>query len=139
MRVFCLLFCVAISVGAASANPSLKKVRTEVRAVVEAQLKAFQDGDYGAAYEFASAGLQQKFTVPLFERLIRRGYPALPRHARAELGIGREAGKDRVAIVVSVYDGRGRQTDYLYLLVRQSGGWRIEGVEAVRVPKRGDI
>lgn len=139
MRVICLLLGVAISAGAAAANPSLEKVRTEVRAVVEAQLKAFQNGDYGAAYEFASAGLQQKFTVPLFERLIRRGYPALPRHTRAELGIGREAGKDRVAIVVSVYDGRGRQTDYLYLLVGQSDGWRIEGVEAVPVPPRGDI
>lgn len=139
MRVFCLLLCLTMGAGVASAGPSPEKVRTEVRAVVAAQLKAFQDGDYGAAYEFASAGLQQKFTVPLFERLIRRGYPALPRHTRAELGIVREAGEDRVAVVVSVYGGRGRQTDYLYLLVRQSSGWRIEGVEAVPVPTRGDI
>lgn len=139
MKFFLLLLGLVASAGAEPTRVSSKEVQAEVRTVVEAQLAAFRAEDYGAAYALAAASLQRKFSAPLFERLIKRGYPALARHARAELGLVRGDRQDRAEVVVSVYDGREQQADFRYLMVRQRAGWRIDGVEPVPVAKRGDI
>lgn len=139
MKFFLLLLGLVVSAGAAQPPVSSKKVQDEVRMVVEAQLAAFRADDYGAAYALAAANLQRRFSAPLFERLIKRGYPALARHTRTELGLVRGDGQDRAEVVVSVYDGREQQADFRYLVVRQRAGWRINGVEPVPVAKRGDL
>ena len=41
-------------------------------------------------------------------------------------------------MIISVYDGQDRQSDYRYLMVKQSDQWRINGVLAEAPPKRGD-
>ena|SRR5687768_10543321 len=43
-------------------------------AVVEKQLAAFRAADYSSAYRQAASGVQQKFTAPQYEAMIRRDY-----------------------------------------------------------------
>ena len=44
-------------------------------AVVNDQLSAVRAADYASAYAYAANGMQQKFTLPQFERMFRRNYP----------------------------------------------------------------
>ena len=138
MKIILLLLCLAVTVGAEPLHLSSKEVRKGVLEVVDAQLTAIHEGKYDAAYALASVNIQRQFSELLFERLIKRGYPALARHARAETGLVRDDSEGRAEVVVSVYDGQDRQTDYRYLVVRQGDEWRINGVVAAPLPKRGD-
>src|SRR5689334_16027304 len=51
---------------------SSKKVRDEVRAVVEAQLAALRIGDFATAYDFAARPLRRQFDERLFALMIKR-------------------------------------------------------------------
>ncbi len=62
-------------------HASTKAVREAVQEVVAAQLLAIKDGDFEKAYGYATEGIKRRFTAPVFAALIRRGYPALIRHA----------------------------------------------------------
>jgi hypothetical protein len=138
MKWFLLMLCLAVTAGAEPMRISPKDVRKGVQQVVEAQLAAFHENEYGEAYALASASIQRQFSAALFERMIKRGYPALARHARAELGLVHDDGEGRAEVVVSVYDAQERQTDFRYLVVLQGEEWRVNGVVAAPPPKRGD-
>ena len=138
MRFLALLLALAASLHAAPLHLSKKGVSAPVRQVVDAQLAALRADDYAAAYALASAQIQQQFTARLFERMIKRGYPALARHARAEPGLVHDDGAGRAEVVISVYDSQDRQMDFRYRLVQQNDEWRINGVVTEAPPKRGD-
>ena len=138
MKFLALLLALLVSAQAAPLHLSKKAVSAAVQQVVEAQLTALRAQDYAAAYALASVRLQRQFTASLFARLIKRGYPALAHHARSEAGFVYDDGQGRAEVIISVYDGQDRQSDYRYLMVKQSDQWRINGVLAEAPPKRGD-
>jgi hypothetical protein len=131
------------AVGAVAAAPAMrlspKKVRDEVRAVVEAQLAALRTGDFATAYEFASRGIHRQFDERLFTLLLKRGYAPLLKPAQADLGIVRDDGEGTAQVGVTVTDAQKRATVYRYWLVKEGDAWRITGVVLEQRPPRGDI
>jgi hypothetical protein len=117
---------------------SPKKVRDEVRTVVEAQLAALRAGDFTTAYDFAARGIRRQFDDRLFAAMIRRGYPALLRPGQSDLGVVRDNGSGTAELTVTVTDKQNRSTVYRYWLVQEEAGWRISGVVLEQKPPRGD-
>ena len=118
---------------------SPRKIREEVRAVVEAQLAALRAGDFSTAYDFAARGIRRQFDEQLFAVMIRRGYPALLRPGQADVGAVRDDGKGTAQVTVTVTDRQKDITAYRYWLVNEENGWRISGVMRELKPPRGDI
>ncbi|MDI1319432.1 MAG: DUF4864 domain-containing protein [bacterium] len=127
---------------AGAAEPELrlspKKIRDEVRAVVEAQLAALRTGDFETAYGFAAEGIRRQFDARLFAAMIKRGYPALLRPGQSDLGVVRDNGAGLAQILVTVTDRQNRSTVYRYILDKAEAGWRISGVVLEQRPPRGD-
>jgi hypothetical protein len=118
---------------------SPKKVRDEVRAVVEAQLAALQSGDFATAYEFAARGIRRQFDERLFAAMIRRGYAPLLKPDKTDLGVVRDDGEGTAQVSVAVTDRQKRSTVYRYWLAKEDDVWRISGVVLEQRPPRGDI
>jgi hypothetical protein len=125
-----------------AAEPELRlsprKIRDEVRAVVEGQLAALQAGDFATAYGLAAQGIRRQFDERLFAAMIRRGYPALLRQDKTDLGVVRDNGADEAQVVVTVTDKLNRSMVYRYMLRKEAAGWRISGVALEQRPLRGD-
>ncbi len=138
--VFLLLGLLA---GAVAAEPEMrlspKKVRDEVRAVVEAQLAALQAGDFAAAYELAARGIRRQFDERLFTVMIKRGYAPLLRPDQTDLGVVRDDGEGTAQIGVTVSDRQNRSTVYRYWLVKEGDARRITGAVLQQRAPRGDI
>lgn len=124
----------ALAAPAGEWRPSPREIREPVQAVVDAQLAAFQRGDFPAAHAWACAALQLQFPPELFAAMIRRGYPGLLRHRRADLGIVRDNRQGRAQVEVEVTPAQGDVQYYRYWLVREDGAWRVEGVVVVPAP-----
>ncbi len=128
--------------GARAAEPEMrlspKKVRDEVRAVVEAQLAALQAGDFATAYDFAARGIKRQFDERLFAAMIRRGYTPLLKPDKTDLGVVRDDGQGAAQVDVTVTDRQRRITVYRYWLAKEEDVWRISGVMLEQRPPRGD-
>ena len=137
------LILLGMASGAKAQEPesriSPKKVREEVRAVVEGQLAALRKGDLAAAYDFAASGIKRQFDVRLFGLLLKRGYAPSLRHEKTDLGVVRDDGTGTAQVTVTVIDRLNRRTVYLYWLVKEEAGWRISGVVPEQKPPPGDI
>ena len=107
---------------------SPKPVREAVRLSVESQLTALRENNYSKAYDQASTGIRRRFAPAVFAAMIRRGYPALARHAQADIGAVRDDGKLCAVVRVTVIDRLNRSTNYRYLMIEEETGWRIDGV-----------
>ena len=137
---FCLLLSFAIGqpVVAPAMRLSSGAVRTDVKAVVVAQLKALQARDFDAAYTYAARGIKAQFDRPLFAALMERGYAPLLQHQSVEIGVVRDTGAGLTQVTVTVLDQRQRRTTYRYALVQEDGDWRIAGVVLEQSPLLGD-
>lgn len=107
---------------------SPKDVREEVKSVVTGQLAAFRREDIPAAYAFASTSIKQQFRLPVYERMIRRGYAPLLGHAGAEPGVVRDNGGGMAMLSVSVRVPDGQVLRYRYHLLHEDGRWFVSGV-----------
>jgi hypothetical protein len=116
-----------------------RAVRDAARATVAGQLDAFRAGDFGRAYGLAARGIRRQFREEVFAEMIRRGYPALPDHRRADLGVVRDNREGRARVEVTLTDGDGRTGRLLYQLVEEDAGWRVEGVVTLPPARPGDI
>lgn len=110
---------------------STAEVRQEVTGVVEAQFTAFRDGDYARAYSFAAAGLQQQFTVPAFERMVKDNYPIIAYWRAVSFGPVEDNGREAV-MELTVQGRGGRSRVFRYQFIREPDGWRINGVVEVQ-------
>ncbi|MEO5720087.1 MAG: DUF4864 domain-containing protein [Chthoniobacterales bacterium] len=100
----------------------------ELFAVVNEQLAAFRADDFGSAYRQATSGVQQKFTLPQFEAMVRRNYADMASAQRVEFGAVRvEGGTALVEVFFVARDGSVRV--FLYSLISERGGWKVGGVE----------
>ena len=118
---------------------SPREIREAVRATVDGQLAAFEQENFEAAYAFAARGIRRQFSAAVFAEMIRRGYPALVRHARRDVGIVRDNRDGRAFVDVTVFDARGRAARFRYQLVEERDGWRVEGVLPIRAETRGEV
>lgn len=97
-------------------------------AVVNDQLSAFRAADYASAYSYAANGMQQKFTLPQFERMVRRNYPHMTEARRVEFGSVRLDGRS-ATVQVFFFDRDGSMRSFIYSLTAEDDVWKISGVE----------
>lgn len=102
----------------------------ELFAVVNDQLAAFRAADYPSAYRRAASGVQQKFTLPQFEAMVRRNYGAMTQARRVEFGSVKTDGGTAV-VQVFLFEGERAARCFLYSLIAEGDGWKVEGVEEV--------
>lgn len=137
---FCLLLSFAI--GQPAVAPAMRlssgAVRTDVKAVVAAQLKALQARDFDAAYSYAARGIKTQFDRPLFAALMERGYAPLLQHQTVDIGVVRDNGAGLAQVTITVIDPQQRRTTYRYALVQEDVNWRITGVVLAQSPSLGD-
>jgi hypothetical protein len=142
-RLVGVIVLLGLCAGVRAVEPEMqlspKKVRDEVRAVVEAQLAALQSGDFATAYEFAARGIRRQFDERLFAAMIRRGYAPLLKPDKTDLGVVRDDGEGTAQVSVTVTDRQKRSTVYRYWLAKEDDVWRISGVALEQRPPRGDI
>jgi hypothetical protein len=105
-------------------------------AVVEQHLLAFRAADYSSVYRQASSGVQQKFTPPQYEALIRRDYAEIARDQRVEFGFVKASGSTAV-VQVFFRDPNGSIHAFLYSLIAEGDAWKINGVQPMRPTPRG--
>ena len=103
----------------------------ELFSVVEKQLADFRASDYPNAYLNAASGVQQKFTMPQFEAMIRREYPQMTNARRIEFGFVEVKGSTAVVQVFFLGES-GIPSSFLYSLIAEGKAWKISGVQQVR-------
>lgn len=128
----CLVFFLITPNGSQPLKRSGVQVRREVLAVIEGQFHAFREGDYARAWSFAAPAIQEQYSVPAFERLVRDGYPIIAYWRAVSFGEVQDNGREAV-VLVSVRGRSGRTRFFQYLLLNESGRWRINGVVEVDV------
>jgi ketosteroid isomerase-like protein len=117
---------------------SVRPVRDEVRAVVEAQLAAFRQDDYAAAFALAAAEIRARMSVRVYEAMVKRGYPALARHQRADLSLPRDDGAGHAEVLVTLSDATAHRTVFRYRLMVENGAWRVSGLVPDGQSRRSD-
>ena len=100
----------------------------EAGGVIMQQLDAFRRDDFDAAFGFASSEIHQLFDRARFEQMVRDGYPEIARSASAVIDGGERADAGRLYLFVRVRGANGRVVEAVYEMVREGGGWRINGV-----------
>ena len=92
------------------------------------QLEAFRQNDYDAAYLFASAEIKQMFDRQAFERMVKGAYPEIAQSSFALVARTELRPDGHVYILVRVKGSNGVGIEALYEMVRESDGWKINGV-----------
>jgi hypothetical protein len=100
----------------------------ELFSVVNEQLAAMRAADYPGAYRKATSGVQQKFTLPQFEAMVRRNYSEMTAAHRVEFG-SMEVQGSSAYLQVFFFDASGGARAFLYHLLAEDDGWKIGGVE----------
>ena len=97
-------------------------------AVVERQLSAFRAADYSSAYRQAASGVQQTFTVPQYEAMVRRDYGDMSGAQRIEFGLVNVAGSTAL-VQVFLLGPNGSVRPFLFSLIAEGESWKINGVQ----------
>tara|TARA_Y100001934_G_C12334865_1_gene767047 strand:+ start:1615 stop:2067 length:453 start_codon:yes stop_codon:yes gene_type:complete len=127
------VLCLGLFTGT-SANKDILDFETDIRSVIEIQLKAFARGDASTAYAQAAPSIRAKFpTDAIFMMMVRSGYAALidPRRVNfIEITMDR-----RTPIYqVSLESRDGQQWMAFYRMSKQpEGNWLIEGCVLTRI------
>ncbi len=104
----------------------------KVRAVVEAQLAAFEADDAKRAFSFAAPNIREMFgDADAFRSMVRSGYPVVYRHASVAFMVPELEGGE-VTQAVRLVDGEGGAWIAVYRLEQQKDkSWRISGCQVV--------
>lgn len=107
-----------------------------IRAVIEAQLKAFAADDAAGAYSFAAPNIKRIFPDPdRFLSMVREGYAAVHRQRRAVFAELRDDPSLGLTQVVRLTDMAGEEWVALYTMEKQpDGAWRITGCYLAKAP-----
>lgn len=126
LLVFALGLAAAFANKALAATAEAPKDRTESQAVIEAQLKAFQENDAQRAFAYASPSVQRVFgDAGTFLSMVRRDYDVVYRPASVRF-VGFERNGRQVAHSVQMIDQSRVLWNVYYLLEKlPEGGWRI--------------
>ena len=129
MRAFAFALLVLFAtIGSAAAVELAPAERNAIRAVVQAQLDAFQRDDGAAAFGYASPSIRAMFRSPeRFMAMVREGYAPVYRPRRVEF---RDVvqWRGRITQRVRLVGPDGVPVIANYLMQRQDdGSWRIDG------------
>ena len=119
--------CVFLSANAGGINLD-DADRNAIRAVIQAQLDAFQAGDADQAFSFASPSVQQQFgDAQKFMDMVINSYPQVYRPSAVffqDIVMLEHTPAQRVLLM----DARGAPVMAVYPMKRQAdGSWRIDG------------
>lgn len=106
-------------------------VASGIQETVDAQLRAFADGDYRAALALASDDFRASVTLKDFRRIIREAYPDVADAVAHQVLDCRQLGEASVQALVSVTGRQGATSELGYRFVRQPEGWRIDGASTL--------
>jgi len=109
----------------------------ELFSVVNEQLAALRLDDFRSAYRHAATGVQQKFTLPQYERMARVHHDTIARAHRVEFGDVLIRGSS-AAVQVLFFAGDGSARAFRYSLVREDYSWKIAGVEELEYYSRNE-
>jgi hypothetical protein len=132
------LAAVGVFGSVAAAQPDDRQQETAMAQTVLDQLAAFRRGDWPGAYAFASASIQERYTLEAFREMVTRGYRpiAQPMQSRVLKALALDSQRGFVELRVEARDGD--TIDALYELILEQGRWRINGVIA-RPVATGDL
>ncbi len=104
---------------------------SDLYTVVDRQLGDLRGGDFSHAYEYASSGIQQQYSVEQFAAMVQADYAGMTRASRAEYGLVETNGRHATMQVYLI--GRdGEVMPCVYMLVREGDSWRIEGARLMQ-------
>lgn len=102
---------------------------SHIKSVIQQQLKAFNEDDYDAAYQYASRHIQSVFSRTEFETMVRTGYPQIAKSRKKSFGEITLSDKSTRAIAIVRVTGVDRITVIAqYKTVLEEGTWKINGV-----------
>jgi hypothetical protein len=104
-------------------------------AVVNNQVSAVRAADYAGAYSSAANGMQQKFTLPQFERMVRRNYAPIAQAQRVEFGDVRLDGGS-ATVEVFFFTRNGDMRSFLYSLTAERDSWKISAVQELQTSRK---
>ena len=113
------------------AHAATEPVKKELTAVIDGQLAAFRANDYPKAFSYASAGIQSMFAPEDFEKMVKTAYPVIAHSVSSEYGVMFDTGEEAV-VNVRMEDADKKSVEYQYLLKKESGTWKINGVSEVK-------
>lgn len=103
----------------------------ELFAIVNEQLAAFRSADFQSAYRHAATGVQHKFTLAQFEKMVRQNYPEMTQTQRIEFGEMKVQGGSAL-LQVFFFSGNGSVRSFLYSFTRENDSWKIDGVQELK-------
>jgi hypothetical protein len=136
-RGLLLLGVTFLSAAEPALRPSGPEVKAAIEAIVSAQLSAWRENRTADAYACASASIRAQFPLEAFVLMVRRGYPEIATNRRAAYSLAQDNGVTG-ELSVWVTPAEGKPVRYRYLLIRESDGWRINGV-APDTRRRDDV
>jgi hypothetical protein len=114
-------------------------VASGIKETVDAQLRAFAEGDYRAALALASDGCRASVTLKEFRRIIREAYPDVADSVAHQVLDCRQLGEASAQALVSVTGRQGTTSELGYRFVRQPEGWRIDGASTLSRAELQDV
>jgi len=107
------------------ATAAQRKAATQT---IRAQLHAFDIGDWKGAVALQSEGMKSNFASPdAFGDMITRAYPAFVRARHVDFGEAQSSGP-ALRILTTLTGSDDQKVKAEYLLVKEKGGYRVEGV-----------
>lgn len=113
-----------------------EEAASQIRGVIESQLRAFQRDDGGEAFSYASPFIKQKFRTPdIFMQMVKTGYPSVYRPKAYEFReLLNEGGKAVQQVLFVAPDGSLKLARY-YMMQEADGAWKINGVHVTEAPE----
>jgi len=134
LRSFLLLsFFIASAMAAVATHFWRERIEAEfdpkpLYKAIYAQFEACRAADFGKAYDQASSGVQERFTLVQYVSKIRTEYSRISQPETLQFG---STSLDYHRAMVEVYfqSAHGQVTPALFTLVQENGAWRIENFE----------
>jgi len=136
MRFKAFFFAVCASIFWSTASQAQEVLPPEpgIEGTITAQIDAFLRDDFAKAFTYASPNIQGMFgSSERFGQMVQRGYPMVWRPADVEYQDLREiAGNLWQRVKIQDQSGRFHYLDYQ--MIQTGDGWRINGVQLLRMP-----
>ena len=108
--------------------------QAEIEGTISSQIEAFKSDDFEQAFTYATPNLQRLFQSPAnFQRMVTQGYPMVSRPAEVQYLELQERAGDQFQ-KVRITDQKGMIHLLLYRMQQTEAGWRIGGVQILKVP-----
>ncbi|MEM7722451.1 MAG: DUF4864 domain-containing protein [Pseudomonadota bacterium] len=109
----------------------------DIEATISGQFNAFVAEDVNTAWTYASPNIQRLFQTPdNFARMVQQGYPMVWDPRAFEFVDLQQLGA-MIIQRVQVTDQSGTVHMFGYQMIETENGWRINGVQPLRMPELG--